>query len=306
MAFGYGGSGYGRDAGGGVRIAPRVVLALIIAAFGLVSYFSKTQVNPVTGQRQRVSMSVEEERALGLQAAPEMAQKMGGIRDPRRDRDARLVEQVGQRLVAGSDARRSPYADNFHFFLLADRKTVNAFALPGGQVFLTTALFDRLASEDQLAAVLAHEIGHVVGRHSSEQMAKGQLGKTLAAAFGVGTSDRGLKGMVAAQAVNQVMQLRYGREDENESDEFGMKYMAQAGYDPHAMLELMQILKEANDGPTPPEFLSTHPLPETRIVHIKEILDRDYARSGRREIFPRPGDIREPTSTTGWGTIYDL
>jgi predicted Zn-dependent protease len=306
MSFGTRGSGYGRDAGGGVRLSPRVMLALVIAAFGLFSYFSKTQVNPVTKQRQRVSMTVEEERALGLQAVPEMAQKMGGIRDPRRDAAARQVEAVGRRIVAGSDARRSPYADNFHFFLLADPKTVNAFALPGGQVFMTSGLYDRLASEDQLAAVLAHEIGHVVGRHSSEQMAKGQLGKTLATAFGVGTSDRGLKGMIAAQAANQVLQLRYGRADENESDEFGMRYLAQAGYDPHAMLELMQILKEANDGPTPPEFLSTHPLPETRMTHIKAILDRDYARSGRREVFPRPGDVPEPASTTEWGRIYDL
>ena len=306
MSFGLGGSGYGRDAGGGVRLSPRLILALVIAAFGVISYFSKSQVNPVTGQRQRVSMSVEEERALGLQAIDEMAQKMGGLRDPRRDPAARLVDRVGRRLVARSDARRSPYADNFNFFLLDDRKTVNAFALPGGQIFMTLGLFDRLASEDQLAAVLAHEIGHVVGRHSSEQMAKGQLGKTLAAAFGIGAGggDRStIKTTLAAMAANQILQLRYGRADESESDEFGMRYMAQAGYDPHAMLELMQILKDANDGPSPPEFLSSHPLPETRMIHIKEILDRDYARSGRREVFPRPGDI--PVPVPG-GRIYDL
>lgn len=306
MSFGYGGSGYGNDSGGGVRLSPRLILAVVIALFGLFSYFSKSQVNPVTGQRQRVSMSVEEERALGLQAVPEMARKMGGILDPRRDPGARTVALVGQRLVERSDARRSPYADNFHFFLLDDSRTVNAFALPGGQIFMTRGLFERLASEDQLAAVLAHEIGHVVGRHSSEQMAKGQLGKTLATAFGIGAGggDRStIKTMMAAMAANQILQLRYGRADETESDEYGMKYLAQSGYDPHAMLELMQILKEASDGPTPPEFLSSHPLPETRMVRIREILDREYSRSGTRHVFPRPGDIPQPGRR---GPIYDL
>jgi predicted Zn-dependent protease len=303
MAFGTGSTGYGRDAGGGVSLSPRVILAVVIAVSGLVSYLSKSQVNPVTGQRQWVSMSVEEERALGLQAVPEMARKMGGILDPRRDARAREVVMVGQGLVERSDARRSPYADNFHFYLLDDPRTVNAFALPGGQIFLTRGLFERLASEDQLAAVLAHEIGHVVGRHSSEQMAKGQLGKTLATAVGLGASggERStLKTMMAAMAANQVLQLRYGRADESESDETGMKYMAQAGYDPHAMLELMQILAEASDGPRPPEFLSSHPLPETRMVRI---LDRDYARSGTRPVFPRPGVIPHPARR---GPIYDL
>ncbi len=306
MSIGFGQSGYGRDSGGGIRLSPRIILAVIIAAFGVISYLSKTQVNPVTGQRQRVSMSVEEERALGLQAVPEMARKMGGILDPNRNPSAREVAAVGQRLVERSDARRSPYADNFHFFLLDDDRTVNAFALPGGQIFMTRGLLERLSSDDQIAAVLAHEIGHVVGRHSSEQMAKGELGQTLATAIGIGASDGNrdtARTMMAAMAANQILQLRYGRADESESDEHGMRYMAQSGYDPHAMLELMQILKEASDGPSPPEFLSSHPLPETRMARIKEILDRDYSRSGTRRVFPRPGDVPQADQEE---PIYDL
>src|SRR5262249_30037519 len=153
----------------------RLIAAVAIALIGIVTYLSQVQVNPVTGKRQHVAMNVDQERSLGLQAAPEMAQKMGGAIDPDSDPRARLVAQVGQRIVDRSDARKSPYADNFHFYLLNDPETVNAFALPGGQVFITRGLFDKLDDEAELAGVLGHEIGHVIGRHSAQQMAKGQL-----------------------------------------------------------------------------------------------------------------------------------
>src|SRR3954470_13998881 len=144
--------GYG--GGGGRGFNPRWIIAAVIAIIGLVSYVGSRQRNPVTGEMQHVAMSVEQERALGLQAAPQMAQQMGGAVDPKRDPDAQLVADVGNKLVRASEAGRSPYSDNFHFFLLDDRKTVNAFALPGGQIFITRALFDQLENEAQLAGVL--------------------------------------------------------------------------------------------------------------------------------------------------------
>lgn len=277
MDDGYGGGGLARNRGCG-----RLLIALVIAAVGVIAYMSRTEVNPVTGEKQHVALSVDQEKVLGLEAAPEMAQKMGGD-VPAGDPRARMVEEVGGRVVAKSNAATSPYAGNFHFHLLADPQTVNAFALPGGQIFITEGLYDRLQTEAELAGVLGHEVGHVINRHSAEQMAKGQLGQTLSQAVGVAASDGsdgGQRAAMIAAMVNQMVQLRYGRQDESESDRYGIDAMADAGFDPKAMLAVMQILKQASGGQTPPEWLSSHPLPETRIVEIQEYLKSRRADSG--------------------------
>ncbi len=258
---------------------PRWIIALLIAGFGIITYMMNTEVNPVTGEKQHIAMSVSQEKALGLQAAPEMAAQMGGAIDPDSSPQARLVEQVGRRIVQESDASNSPYVGNFNFYLLDDPETINAFALPGGQVFITTGLFNRLSNEAELAGVLGHEIGHVIGRHAAEHMATGQLGQLLTAAVGIGASggeDRGRNEAMIAAMVNQMTQLHYSRDDESESDEFGLKYMAQAGYDPTAMLEVMRVLKKASAGARQPEFLQSHPLPETRLERIKQLIDENY------------------------------
>ena len=287
MSDGYDGGGdmQGRAMGQIIRW----VIGLIIALVGVGMYMFRTEVNPVTGERQHIGMNVDQEKALGLQAAPQMADQMGGDVDPRDDGRAMLVSEVGQRIVERSDAGKSPYVGNFHFHLLQDPKTINAFALPGGQVFITRALFDRLGNEAELAGVLGHEIGHVIERHSAQQMATGQLGQLLTVAVGVGASggdDGGRKAQMAAAMANQMMSLRYSRGDETQADEIGLKYMAQAGYDPAQMLEVMKILKEASGGSNQPEFLQTHPLPETRLEDIKHQIEQQYPQG-------IPGDLKK-------------
>jgi predicted Zn-dependent protease len=269
--------GYGPGRGRGFPM--RIVIGAVIAGIGLLTYFRSTQVNPVTGEKQHVAMTVDQEKALGLEAAPKMAQQMGGVLDPRQDPDARIVAEVGHKLVNSTEASKSPYVGNFNFYLLDDPKTINAFALPGGQIFITRALYSRLQDESQLAGVLGHEVGHVIHRHSAQQMAKGQLGQMLVVATGVGASDdRGHGQMAAAAAAmaNQMMQLKYGRGDESQSDSYGLKLMAQAGYDPRGMLAVMEVLKAAGGGGRQPEFLSSHPLPDNRLEEIKQIIARDY------------------------------
>jgi predicted Zn-dependent protease len=273
---------YGDDSGGGGggrMPLGRLIGALVVALLGFVIYMSQTQVNPVTGEKQHVAMSVDQEMALGLQAAPQMAQKMGGDVDASRDPRAAMVEEVGGRLVHNSDAKKSPYVDNFHFHLLGDSKTVNAFALPGGQIFITEGLMNRLDNEAQLAGVLGHEIGHVINRHSAQQMAKGQLGQLLTVAVGVGAGgndDRGQKAQLIAAMVNHMSQLKFSRGDESEADRYGLKYMAEAGYDPSAMLDVMKILEKASGDRNPPEFLATHPLPKARLEEIRAELKAAY------------------------------
>lgn len=250
----------------------RVVVGLIIALIGVIMYFAKTETNPVTGEKQRVSLTVEQEISLGLQAAPQMIKEMGGeVRDAKMNNN---LDRVGYNVVSKTEAKGSPF--KFEFYLLADTKTINAFALPGGQIFITAGLYKLLKTEDQLAAVLGHEIGHVINRHGSEHIAKQELTQQLVQATQVasGNYDQGM----ISQYVGQLVNLKYGRDDEIESDKYGVKYLIQSGYKAEAMIEVMQILNQAAGKNNPPEFLSSHPNPENRIQKIKE-----YIQSYRNE-----------------------
>ena len=266
--FGYG--NYGNGGGRGLNL--RLLIGLVIAGVSVLAYFMHTSVNPVTGRSQHVSMSAEQETQLGLAAAPDMARQFGGDVDPNSPA-GREVRYVGNKIWSDSDAHRSPYRYQYH--LLDDPRTVNAFALPGGQVFITRALYDALDDEAELAGVLGHETGHVVERHSAQQLEKGQLGQRLTMAVGIG-SNHGFRDGAIAAAVNQLTQLRFGREDETQADADGLAYMAQAGFDPRAMLDVMRVLQAQAKGGRQPEFLVTHPYPEHRMAAIDAELRHVY------------------------------
>lgn len=261
-----------RSSGG---LGGRLVIGIIIALFSIGAYFFGTQevYNPFTEENQRVAMSVEQEIQLGLQAAPQMAQQFGGLHP---DRSAQaLVDDVGQTLVNRSGAGDTDY--RFEFHLLADTKTINAFALPGGQIFITAALYERLQSEGQLAGVLAHEIGHVVGRHSAEQMAKARLAEGLAGAAGVVVANpENPESAQMAAVVAQMVTMKHGRDDELESDRLGVRFMADAGYDPRSLIGVMEILAGAGNGQAQPEFFSTHPNPDRRMERIQEAIEAEF------------------------------
>lgn len=244
----------------------RLIVMIAVAAFSFFSYLGKRSVNPITGETQHVSLSHEQEIALGLQSAPEMANQFGGVIGDRKIQQ--LVKGIGEDVVAQSAAARSGYPFDFH--VLADEQTVNAFALPGGQIFITLALLSRLESRDQLAGVLGHEVGHVIARHSAEHMAKQELtsGLTGAVVMGAGSYEMAR----VAQMVGGLISMKYGREDELEADRLGVCLMAQAGYDPAALVDVMRILAEAGGGARQPEFASTHPSPENRVQQIEHHL----------------------------------
>ena len=246
-------------------------MAAILVIISLVTYFSSQSVNPVTKDVQHISMSADQEIAMGLQAAPEMADQFGGLDSSQADQ--RMVQQVGMRVVQGSPAGTTPY--QFAFHLLADPKTVNAFALPGGQIFITRALYDRLESEAQLAGVLGPESGHVVARHSAEQIAKAQLTQGLSGAAVIAACDpNSPSGCMAASqvaaVVGQLINMQYSRSDETEADWLGVCFMNDSGYDPNEMVRVMQIIQSLSQGQRQPEFMSSHPDPGNRIVQIQD------------------------------------
>jgi beta-barrel assembly-enhancing protease len=219
-----------------------------------------------------------DEVQMGLQAAPEMAAQFGGVDA---DEQARArVEKIGNRLLDGLDAslepggRQNPYRDAFQFTLLGDAKTVNAFALPGGPVFITRALYDQLQTDGQLAGVLGHEIGHVIERHGNERMAQQKLFQGLAAAGGVAGGDQ--QSAQLAQAVAALAQMKYGREDELESDMWGVRLTAMGGYDPRSMIGVMEVLERAGGPNASPEFFQTHPKPANRVKYIEDVIAREF------------------------------
>jgi predicted Zn-dependent protease len=259
----YYGYGYG---GRGIHL--RHIIGALVILFGIVSYFSHESVNPTTGERQHVAMTADDEISLGLQSAPQMVARMGG-EVPASDARARQVQNVGQRVVSRSEARKSPYQYQFH--LLSDEQTINAFALPGGQIFITLGLYEKLADEAELAGVLGHETGHVVERHVAQQIEQSRLGQSIVLGTGIAASGNrnGLATWALADLADQMVQLKFSRKDESQADEKGLEFMTEAGYDPRAMIDVMMILKEASASGGEPEFLQTHPDPGNRIEAIE-------------------------------------
>jgi predicted Zn-dependent protease len=253
----------------GMGCNPRIIMGLLMVAGSILYYYFGTTKyeNPFTGRQQMLAMATpEEEIAMGLQSAPQMIREMGGEHpDPQAQG---IVDRVGARLVATTAAKETPY--RFEFHLLADDRTINAFALPGGQIFITSALYRLLQSEDQLAGVLGHEIGHVVGRHSNEQMASTKLWSGIAQGVGTALSDgQSGAGQQIASMIANIKIMKFGRDDELESDTLGVRFLLEAGYDPEAMIGVMEILEKHAGGGGQPEFMSTHPNPGNRIEHIR-------------------------------------
>lgn len=249
----------------------RLMIALAVAVFSLISYFGSSTYNPVTGETQYISLAPHQEIALGLQARPQLIQQYGGLYPNQADQDQ--VDRIGYLLVNNSEVQATGW--NFEFHLLNDDQTINAFALPGGQVFITYALYSRLESEGQLAGVLGHEIAHVVARHGAQNLAKAGLTQGLIGAVGTGTGRQDAARM--AQMVGQMVNMKYGRDDELQSDYLGVKFMVNGGYDPRSFVSVMEILERSTGGSRQPEIFSTHPHPENRIERIHLAI---------REMFP--------------------
>ena len=245
----------------------KLLVGAAIILFAVIRYCSSAEINPYTGKKQHITITEEQEIAIGLQSAPHMAQQHGGLY-PNENYQA-FLDEVGQRLVNNSIARQTGYKYDFH--LLADQQTINAFALPGGQIFITYALFSKLENEDQLAGIIGHEIGHVVGRHSADRMSKQNFTQGIISGVAVGIDPNTAQG---AAALANILNMSYGREDELESDDLGVRFMIKANYNPEEMIGVMEILKAAAGPNRAPERMSTHPDPENRIEKIREAIEK--------------------------------
>ncbi|MFT4603749.1 MAG: putative Zn-dependent protease [Rhodothermales bacterium] len=252
-----------------------VVLLLLAGAVELTGCVT-TDTSLVTNRKRAYGYTWAQEVQLGQENDAAIIAQYGLYDNPAL---ASYVDQLGQELVRYSEARgpsapaevrQTPF-----YFRLLDSPVVNAFALPGGYVYVTRGLMAHLDNEAQLAVVLGHEIGHVIGRHSSIRAATQAFGQALLLGSAVGGQvlfggDAASSILQGGSQVAQLAFLSYGRDAERESDDLGLKYGAQAGYDIDEAAEFFRSLKRlsADSGSSIPSFMSTHPDPGEREATI--------------------------------------
>jgi predicted Zn-dependent protease len=227
-----------------INFSPRICRHTCLASFlVLLHAVAGCAVNPVTGKRDLILVSEEQELAMGEQAYAPTQQSQGGIYDVDPELTA-YISEVGQRLAAQSD-RQLPYE-----FVVLNNSVPNAWALPGGKIAINRGLLTELESEAELAAVLGHEIVHAAARHSAQQVSRGMLSQVLVVATAViaSDSDYGSLAVGGAGIGAQLINSRYGRDAELESDRYGMIYMSRAGYDPQGAVSLQETFVRLNDG----------------------------------------------------------
>ena len=223
------------------------------------------------------TISEREEMSMGRQLHPKFEAESGGLYP-----DSQVQQYVNQ--VGLSVARYAGRPTLDWRFAVVNSSQVNAFAVPGGYIYITQGLLFRLTNEAQLAGVLGHESGHIARRHTVKQIGRTRTTQGLSTVVGVvgGLFGYGWAGDVTS-AVGSLSLMSYSREQEHEADIEGLKYISQAGYNPQGLVQLMKILQSSGGGKGAPEFLSTHPNPGNRVEYLADEIQKKYfeaARSG--------------------------
>lgn len=233
------------------KFLPSVFLCLSLFITGCT-------VNPLTGREELMLMSPEEDIEIGRKYSKEIEKELGRIEDE----DLQdYIQQIGTKVARFSHSRYFEY-----HFTAVDDDQINAFALPGGYVFITRGLLEELDSENQLAGILAHEVVHIAARDTAAAISR-QIGMN-ALLMATASSDAPGSVMRAAQITSQLLSLSYSRADERTADLGGLEYMVKAGYNPYGAAETMEIFQNQQKK-RPVEFFSTHPSPVNRIGYIK-------------------------------------
>lgn len=221
--------------------------------------------NPATGKNELMLVSESQEIQMGQQYDSQVVASIGLYPNPSLQA---YVQGVGTKLAATSERPNLTWT-----FRIVDDPAVNAFAIPGGFVYVTRGILAHMTTEAELATVMGHEIGHVTARHTAHQMSREQLA-TLGLAIGSIASSQVAKYAGVANQALGVLFLKFSRDNENQADELGVRYSSRGNYDSREMVNVMQMLDkiEAHSGGRLPEWLATHPNPGNRIEHITAVL----------------------------------
>jgi len=246
------------------------------AALALTALASACATNPVTGQREFTLMSEAQEISMGREADAQIRAEMGIYEDQALQQ---YVSRIGLQLAKLSERPNLPWQ-----FTVVDQPAINAFALPGGFIYITRGIIPFLDDEAELAGVLGHEIGHVTARHSVQQYTRAVGGTLLLGGLGVFVPAARPFGQISEQAL-ALLFLKYGRDDELQADELGARYEATGGWDPQGVPGMLSTLgrldEAAGDRKGVPNWLSTHPEPLERVAEIQPLVQKLKAgRSG--------------------------
>jgi predicted Zn-dependent protease len=241
--------------------------ALVLAgALALLPLGSSCAVNPATGRTQLAFMGEQEEISLGRQNHQQILRTMGAYNDPALQN---YVQTLGRGLARSSERPNLPWT-----FTVLDDTAVNAFALPGGFIYVTRGILALMNTEGELAGVLGHEIGHVTARHSVEQISRQQVANFGLLLGSVVAPELQQMGGALQQSVGLLL-LKYSRDAERQADDLGVRYMSRNGYAPGELAEILNSLgrtERAQGGGSTPDFLSTHPNPGERVQRIRASL----------------------------------
>lgn len=246
--------------------------ALLAAAFLIAC-----ATNPVTGRREFTLLSESQEIAIGREADGQIKAEMGVYDDPELQK---YVSDIGLRLARLSERPHLPWQ-----FVVVDQPAINAFALPGGFIYITRGILPFLDSEAELAGVLGHEIGHVTARHAAQQYTRAVGGQFGLAALGIFVPAARPFGQLSEQAL-ALLFLKYGRDDELQADQLGARYAASGGWDPAGVPGMLSTLgrldEAAGDRKGVPNWLSTHPEPLARVAAIEPVVGK--LKAGRSDL----------------------
>jgi predicted Zn-dependent protease len=245
----------------------RAVTPLLLPAFLIGASLSGCARNPVTGKNELSLVSESQEIEMGKQSAQEVAQTIGIYQNPELEA---YVAGIGKRIAAASERPNLPW--EFH---VVNDASVNAFALPGGFIFVTRGLLGYVTNEAELATVVGHEIGHVTNRHSVQQISKAQVAQLGLGLGSILSPQVAQVAGVASQGL-QILFLKYSRDYENQADLAGFRYALNQNYDVRQMSNMFETLErvgEASGGGKLPQWLATHPDPENRIKATQARID---------------------------------
>ena len=254
-----------------LRLRHAVIASLLAAGLAACA------TNPVTGKRELALMSEAQEIELGRKSDAEIRQTMGVYNDPELQR---YVQQIGLRLAKSSERPNLPWS-----FAVVDSPAINAFAVPGGFIYLTRGILPFLDDEAELAGVLGHEIGHVTARHTVAQYSRQTAAGVGLGVLGIFIPAVGQAAPIAEAGLGALF-LKYGRDDEREADRLGVAYNARNGWDPAGvagMLNTLARLEEASGQRRGvPNWLSTHPAPADRVQEVQTLIDEARKTSDAR------------------------
>jgi predicted Zn-dependent protease len=241
-----------------MKSSRRSLVAALAAGLGVAC-----ATNPATGAKQLMLISESQEISMGRDYDKQVVASIGLYADSGLQR---YIQQFGTRLAATSERPNLPWT-----FRVVDDPVVNAFALPGGFIYVTRGIFAHLNSEAELAGVVGHEIGHVTARHSASQLSKQQIAQVGLAVGTIASPEFGRYAGLASQALG-VLFLKYSRDAERQADDLGLRYLRRGNYDPREMphvFDMLDRVSQAHSGGRVPEWLATHPNPENRRGRIE-------------------------------------